>query len=132
MFSRIGSILMSGRNTSQAFLWSYIGTALWSSTDDQGDPLDKNFDRDDLAPATKRQFEKDCILFQEKAETLISSLDHDLAQIAHDFWLTRNGHGAGFWDGDYPEPQGTALTKLSESFGPVDLYIGDDGKIYAN
>ena len=22
----------------------------------------------------------------------------------HDFWLTRNGHGAGFWDGDWIAP----------------------------
>ena len=24
--------------------------------------------------------------------------DIPLAQIGHDLWLTRNGHGAGFWD----------------------------------
>jgi hypothetical protein len=47
----------------------------------------------------------------------------------HDFWLTRAGHGAGYWDGDYPET-GARLTVASKLFKPVDLYIGDDGKIY--
>jgi hypothetical protein len=48
----------------------------------------------------------------------------------HDFWLTRNGHGAGFWDGDWPKEAGDRLTKACEEFGEFDLYIGDDGMIY--
>ena len=39
--------------------------------------------------------------------------------------------GAGFWDGDWKEPHGDRLTELSKTFGEVDLYVGDDGKIYA-
>lgn len=46
-----------------------------------------------------------------------------------DFWLTRNGHGAGFWDGGWPE-HSDELTKLSKPYGSVDLYIGDDGLIH--
>ena len=49
----------------------------------------------------------------------------------HDFWLTRNGHGAGFWDGDWKEPAASKLDAASHAFGEVDLYIGDDGKVYA-
>ncbi len=26
-----------------------------------------------------------------------------LQRAGHDFWLTRQGHGAGFWDGDWPD-----------------------------
>jgi hypothetical protein len=50
--------------------------------------------------------------------------------VAHDFWLTRNHHGAGFWDGDYPEPLGKQLTELAHSYGECELYVGDDSKIY--
>jgi hypothetical protein len=50
----------------------------------------------------------------------------------HDFALTRNGHGAGFWDGDWPEPAATELTKLSKEYGEVDLYVGDDGLLWAS
>jgi hypothetical protein len=48
----------------------------------------------------------------------------------HDFWLTRNGHGAGFWDGDWPEPLATVLTDAAHAFGELSPYVGDDGLIY--
>jgi len=48
----------------------------------------------------------------------------------HDFWLTRNGHGAGFWDGDWQEPAGAELSKASKAFGEINLYVSDDGKLY--
>lgn len=55
----------------------------------------------------------------------------EAAMAGHDFWLTRCGHGAGFWDGDWPEPAATALTEASKAFRNVDLYVGDDGEINA-
>lgn len=39
------------------------------------------------------------------------------------------GHGAGFWDRGLGEV-GDALSKACEPYGSVDLYVGDDGKIY--
>ena len=51
-------------------------------------------------------------------------------QLGHDLWLTRNYHGAGFWDRGLGEI-GDKLTELAHSYGGVTLYIGDDGKIYA-
>ena len=51
---------------------------------------------------------------------------------AHDFILTRNGHGVGFWDdGRWTEPWGDKLTALAESFGELESYLGDDGLVYA-
>ena len=47
-------------------------------------------------------------------------------------WLTRNGHGAGFWDGDWPEPVASRLTKSAKRFGSFDLYVGDDGKVHGS
>lgn len=47
----------------------------------------------------------------------------------HDFWLTRNGHGAGFWDrglGDL----GTRLAMSARAYGSQTLMLGHDGKIY--
>lgn len=55
------------------------------------------------------------------------------AAFGHDFALTRNGHGAGFWDRDsegLPRVLGEALTRVCESFGESNLYIGDDGRVY--
>lgn len=50
----------------------------------------------------------------------------------HDFWLTRNGHGAGFWDRTELDADelGDRLTVLAKEFGAVDLYQGDDRLLY--
>jgi hypothetical protein len=53
-----------------------------------------------------------------------------IERAGHDFWLTRNGHGAGFWDGDWPEDVGERLTAASKTFGECFLYVGDDGRIH--
>jgi hypothetical protein len=50
-------------------------------------------------------------------------------QAAYDLWLTRNGHGAGFWDRGLGEA-GEVLTKLAHEMGACDLYLGDDGLVY--
>lgn len=47
----------------------------------------------------------------------------------HDFWLTRNGHGAGFWDRGLGA-LGERLTQAAEVYSSVDLYVSDDGLIY--
>lgn len=126
------------------FLASYIKTALWSSTDADGIHLDNSKYADtELAEETLAKMAADCESFEEQANAIVeayrNTLDADATvttynlcreQIAHDFWLTRNRHGAGFWDGDYPEPLGAQLTELAHTFKECYLYIGDDGKFY--
>ena len=53
-------------------------------------------------------------------------------QIGHDFMLTANGHGAGFWDRDYrPRPKAAldALTEIVRPFGEIDACVSDAGQI---
>ena len=80
------------------FLSSYIATALWSSMDDDGRPLDDNFRPDAIPAAELAKAETDCAAFQEANATDLdlSKLSDDRA--GHNLWLNRNGHGAGFWD----------------------------------
>ena len=125
-----------------AFFDAYVITALWSSNDESdesgGEPLDLNYGPDDVAPATLERMRADCDRFYAanadaltcEGVTYGPDFDQD-GRAGHDFWLTRNGHGAGFWDGDWPEPQATTLTDAARAFSPVDLYIGDDGHIHA-
>lgn len=116
------------------FLKQYIETALWSSTDestdDGGMPLDDSYSVNDLAPETLATMTADCAKFE--GDNALVMLEFDHTDCAHDFWLTRNGHGAGFWDGDYPEVQANMLTNAAEAFGEFHLYVGDDGKIYGD
>lgn len=128
------------------FTLGYLTCALWSSHDDRedadGEMLDANFTIEDFAPETLRQAIADCEKFQRENAALLESAfnspdyrrvnDSTPEQTAgHDFWLTRNGHGAGFWDGDYPKQHGEQLTTASEAYGDVDLYVGEDGKIWS-
>ena len=87
------------------------------------------FSFNDLAPCALAQCKEDCKAFQEKAGDLI--LDSDLHP-GHDFWLTRMGHGAGFWDGNYkPKKRGEKLTKIAEEFnGELSPYVGKNDLIY--
>jgi hypothetical protein len=113
------------------FEQSYIECALWSSMDNKdeqgGEPLDANYSMEDFAEETLQKIRLDCAKFWKASGDLLDNVSDEMA--GHDFWLTRNRHGAGFWDRGLGET-GERLTKVAHSFGEVDLYIGDNGKIY--
>jgi hypothetical protein len=49
---------------------------------------------------------------------------------AHDFILTRNGHGVGFWERErWHEPWNRRLTDLCKQFGELYCYVVD-GRVY--
>ena len=98
-----------------AFTRAYITAMLWSTTDETdesgGVPMDQNYTIDDIAPESLRGIAQDCDKFQKLAKPLLvaaykrpgyhgndGSSPEEMA--GHDFWLTRVGHGAGFWDRD--------------------------------
>lgn len=115
------------------FTAAYIECALWSSTDNSdpetgGDPLDANYDADDIAPEALAEMTEDCAAFQADNADDLATLD--ASQAGHDFWLTRNRHGAGFWDRGHPDGIGDRLTKAAHVWGEANLYVGDDGRIY--
>jgi len=112
-------------------LKSYLATALWSSTDDDCEPLDSNYDIRDFSKEDLYRAKRDLINFFDMAKELLDKEKEQgitEGQIAHDFWLTRNGHGAGFWDGMYEN--GDELTEIAGKFKGIDIYVGDDNKIY--
>lgn len=115
-------------NDIESFIESYIETAIWSSLDDSGKPLDSRFDAIDLSEDAKQRTERDCNQFIKENERALENISY--YQAGHDFWLTRNGHGAGFWDGDYPEPEASILTESSRIFGTCELYLADDDKLW--
>lgn len=121
-----------------AFTRAYTVAALWSSTNDEGQPLDDaGFSLEDFAPETLERVIADCSSFQQENAGLLARAVYrngsysDAEMAGHDFWLTRNHHGAGFWDrNELPEEVGKRLTEVSEEFGEAYLYVGDDGKLY--
>ena len=135
-------------------LRQYIETALWSSIDEQpdgsgGPMMDEKYGPDDLAPEALEAMRADLEgfiagprNFEDSSQEGIDAHDRALVfweaelgagQVGHDFWLTRNGHGAGFWDRfstGVGEQFGRYLTRQAKPFGESYLYAGDDGKVY--
>jgi hypothetical protein len=108
------------------FVTDYIEAIFFTDTGEEGQPPPDA----ELAEVTLTECLADCSRFLAKAKPLIDQTSRTYTKAAHDFWFTRNGHGVGFWDGDWPEPQAAELSALAESFGQVDLYQGDDGLLY--
>ena len=114
-------------------LRSYVGTALWASNDN-GDSMDDKFDITNFAPQTLDKMRQEIAAFLTQAEPLLAQAEqrgYNLDSAMHDFWLTRNGHGAGFWDRRKLEGGlGDQLSEIATKFGEASLYVGDDGSIY--
>jgi len=131
------------RNQMDEFTKAYVAAALWSSTVMiEGEPveLDRDHSIDDVAPGALRRFITDCNQFQiAHVDLLVDAyaayremgMEHSpQARAGHDFWLTRNRHGAGFWDRGFGRALATDLTEACHAAGEVELEIGDDGLIY--
>lgn len=118
------------------FLRGYIVAALWASLNDEK-PLDDDYGMDDLAPETLAEMAADCAVFQRENGHLWKDKKTGRGefgideQAGHDFWLTRNGSGAGFWDRPeiYGENEAEELTEACKDNG-CDLYVGDDNRLY--
>ncbi len=114
------------------FTMAYIMAALWTFDENApSGPYETSGRFDELFPKidgdTLLKMIADCQAFQKLADLT----DYPTARAGHDFWLTMNGHGCGFWENDYgTEKQCARLTEQAHKFGNIDLYFGDDGKIY--
>jgi hypothetical protein len=82
-----------------------------------------------MAPETIAKAKQDCANFQDANREDLNAYHDATGYIGGvDLWLTRNRHGAGFWDrglGDL----GKRLTNAAR-LGEYDAYQGDDGLIY--
>jgi hypothetical protein len=125
----------------EAVFQAYVECALWSSNDESdesgGRPMDENYGPDDIAPDTLDAMRADVTDFLAGADADALAFwvaEHGAAQVGHDFWLTRNHHGAGFWDrwsgGTRGYAYGELLTAQAKPYGESDLYVGDDGLVY--
>lgn len=82
----------------------------------------------ELTPLCKAQAFIDCRNFLAAigaggGEPPVNGLDDlDPEQLGHDLWLTRNGHGVGYWDRPeiYGEANATLFTRLARAMGEHD------------
>lgn len=106
----------------------YLIAALWSSLNNETENHfdEDGFDISDIDDNSLEDAKKAVRAFLLLApKKTVEKMD--LEQIGHDLWLTRNGHGAGFWDRGLGK-LGNQLTEISEKFG--NRYVFEmDGKI---
>ena len=112
---------------------SAVATLIWSETiietmDDSGprdgDPYDEHFSTDDLAEDYRTSLEEDIAEFLLAHAADVA--DMKPAQFGHDFILTSNGHGAGFWDSGLGD-RGDRLTEACRPYGYT-LTVSGDGE----
>jgi hypothetical protein len=136
----------SQRATVDEILRGYIECALWSTNADHLDPegtgaagaLQEHFSPSDIAPEALASMRADCADFYRAN---VADLDEYAERMdrrpqwtgyemsGHDLWLTRNGHGVGFWDRDLGA-LGDRLSDMARPMGESYIYAGDDGKLY--
>lgn len=108
------------------FTKGYVECALW--TENMEDKSLDDFDKESL-----NKIIEDCKRFQtENADALFEAQQKGqcLSYSGHDFWLTRNHHGAGFWDRHLGDT-GEKLTEASKTFfSEVSIFLSEDGKIF--
>lgn len=100
---------------------SYLVCALWSSSDGTDIPLDAIYDPSEATPETVKQAREDCerFLLLCDASGIFLTEWSDLS-VGHDFWLTRNRHGAGFWDRGRGKV-GKDATVIAQTFSEVNV-----------
>lgn len=110
------------------FVDAYLAAALWTSTDEEGESLDAHYSVGDFAQeAVDAAVEESNDFIKSNLKDLESVGNQD--QHGHDFWLTKNHQGAGFWDRGYGAV-GKRLTDAAHPYGEGYVYVGDDGKLY--
>jgi hypothetical protein len=129
----------------------YVETALWTEEerledemgydeddedDDEMSEIDaiiKSYNKKDFSNFEKEDIDADSLLdtysdIKEFTNLLSdSTLDEvEPFDLGMDFWLTRNGHGSGFWDRGYSEETEEDLMSAVKNFKEKNLVIGDD------
>lgn len=102
---------------------SYLEAALWTEEERVGPANIES----DISDDAKIDAYTDIKSFMNKAGSLVDEMEP--FQVGHDLWLTRNGHGAGFFDRGLGEV-GDKLSDIARNMGEKHLFWGDDEKIH--
>jgi hypothetical protein len=126
------------QDTRDGMLEQAVRTLMWSEGTEHGQSLDCLYDVEHIAQKTVDTLREDIYNFidliidledEEMSKHAWAILRNDPLQAGHDFILSRNGHGSGFWDRGTGNV-GDELHKWAKTFGTFSLYVGDDGYLY--
>lgn len=114
----------------EAFFQAYVETMLWANTWVDGDASTDGPHSEDLRDKRDLVTAEALESMREETDAFVEAQWEDLrgldaGQSGHDFALTRNSHGAGFWDRGYGE-KGDRLTAACKPYGAAYLSLEDD------
>lgn len=118
------------------FTRGFIKALFFSETGEPEDEALQEVSFEELAPEALKKIQTDCTAFAKANQSDLAAArkqkpgDCTALRAGEDFCYTRNGHGTGFWDGDWPEPYGKRLTQAAHTYPDLNLYRGDDQLIY--
>jgi hypothetical protein len=113
-----------------AMTQAYIEAIYFTETGDSDQPSAEA----DLTALCKLKAHMACRNFLEAirgqySEAPVDGLDSlDMTQLGHDLWLTRNHHGAGFWDRPeiYGQDNATLFTRIATAIGEHDAEFEEE------
>ena len=122
------------------FVDSFVECIIWTDEDSIKEGMSDNGEDPDTLELTRENFQAASLeeIISECRDFVVANWG-DLQEYSktgrtadfagHDFCLSRNGHGTGFWDrgvGDL----GDRLHEAAKVYGSASLYLGDDDRIY--
>jgi hypothetical protein len=103
-----------------SFTHAYLECAEWCGVDEEEREAFELSVSPKWSNEAIRKAIQDCDDFRSVVGSLLDGIDDE--QAGHDFWLTRNGHGAGFWDRGLGKI-GDQLTKEAQVYGEVHVWF---------
>lgn len=125
---------------SEIFFRQYIATMLWAEGphDIEGDDRsfqDRGFTIDNVSEHLTTELRAVCDRFCDENAADLELWREEFGsdtEAAHDFWLSSQGHGTGFWDRfNNKHPLSVVGRRLNTASKPyqVDVYLGDNGQV---
>lgn len=104
----------------------YIIAALWTCTTDNDTPFENLYNLSQIDAESRLRVVNDCHSFIDKALEHLENWSAE--QAGHDFYLSRNGHGAGFFDRSEIANKETcnALQNICRQYGERYCFTIDD------
>lgn len=103
---------------------SYLETLIWSSGEEFDGYSIADIDENSIN-RSREDIWKFIDMVKKDTEAIDEMNSYDESDFGHNLALSRNGHGAGFFDDN-----NDILQELARNLGVADLYIGDDNKLY--
>jgi hypothetical protein len=125
-------LLKSRLEQADLFVLGYLESAFWLISEEYEEAA-KSVNYADFDEESWNEILQECKDFQESNAALLEEAygirDYNRSSAGHDFFLTRNGHGVGFWDRDLGAV-GDKLTEAAKVYGETSLYITSDGQVH--